>query len=423
MKIVVIIMGADHERYLDMCLDSVKDADQIIYVDGGSKDNSVKLALDKDAKVLQRHYNHKLKTGNSDERNFYLDHLKKNYKGWWCLVLDADEIVDDFSKIRKFMECSAEDKNLYSIRMRHFIYNFRFEDATAETHYVGNRLFIIREGLKYPKGEHVILKDVRARENKTVYMRTNCTTIWHLAYSRLFHILDRYKKNVKYSNVHDKGWLRRWYFSHLFGEYLVKEVNLLDLPRVLLDGFGISRDELYFRDRGVQLQHWQDAADWKRFFKPEKVLEVGCGLGPRVHCMNAVGLDAWGVELSKWAVENSLAPEAVARGDVCKLNIPAGWYDLVVAYDVLEHLDYKDLEKAIDNLIRVSGRFILVSVPFLGDPNLLRDPTHKIKEDRDWWVKQFVEAGLREIKVPKHFLFKDQLLIFEKPDGVCHEVS
>ena len=40
--------------------------------------------------------------------------------------------------------------------------------------------------------------------------------------------------------------------------------------------------------------------------------------------------------------------------------------------------------------------------------------THKIKEDRDWWIKKFIDKGLKLIPTPEHFLYKEQVLIFEK---------
>ena len=68
----------------------------------------------------------------------------------------------------------------------------------------------------------------------------------------------------------------------------------------------------------------------------------------------------------------------------------------------------------IVNRIKSGYKYILVSVPFKGTPNCDADPTHIIKEDKDWWIKQFTDKGLKLIKTPDHFLFKDQILIFEK---------
>ena len=86
----------------------------------------------------------------------------------------------------------------------------------------------------------------------------------------------------------------------------------------------------------------------------------------------------------------------------------------VVAYDLLEHLEYEELDIAISCLIKNTNKYILISVPFKGTPNCENDPTHIIKEDRDWWIKKFTDKGLKEVEVPEHFLFREQLLIFEK---------
>ena len=40
-KLVVCIMGQNCERFIGMCLESVKDADAIVYCDGNSSDNTL----------------------------------------------------------------------------------------------------------------------------------------------------------------------------------------------------------------------------------------------------------------------------------------------------------------------------------------------------------------------------------------------
>jgi len=127
--------------------------------------------------------------------------------------------------------------------------------------------------------------------------------------------------------------------------------------------------------------------------------------------MNTAGIDAAGIELSKYAVSKKMHPHII-QGDILD-NPKMGNYDLSIAYDILEHINYKDLSKAIDNLIHYSKKHILVSVPVIGDPNLEADPTHIIKEDREWWVNRFEEKNCKLIETPEHFLFKEQLLIFE----------
>ena len=40
-------MGQNCERFIDMCLESVQDADAIVYIDGGSTDRTLEIVKDK----------------------------------------------------------------------------------------------------------------------------------------------------------------------------------------------------------------------------------------------------------------------------------------------------------------------------------------------------------------------------------------
>lgn len=407
-------MGQDCEDWLDMCLDSVKDADQIIYVDGGSSDGSVYMAQ-KEGVVISNDYVQDDPDMNGKQRNFYLDYLKKNFDGWWCLVLDADEIVEDFSKVKEFIESTIHQNILYSPRMRHLIGDFCHEDASQPVHFVSNRLFKVSKKLFYPLGEHVILSS----EDEKVSNNFDKTTIWHLPYAPMFHVKKRYDKNLKHSNVHTKKFLKNWYYWHLFGSYPKKQFNPVELPQQLLDKFNINRDELYFANRGLEHKHWLDAVHWREFFKCENALEFGAGRGPRVFAMNKIGIETLGVELSQWAVKTRI-DNNIIEGDILS-DKDYGKHDLVLAYDLLEHIDIDDLSKAIDNILKHSKKHVLISVPALGDPNLENDPTHKIHRPMNWWQRQFTEKGCKLLDTPENFLFKHQLIVLEVPNEKSSE--
>ena len=240
------------------------------------------------------------------------------------------------------------------------------------------------------------------------------TTIWHLAYCpNMWDIKKRYENHLKKSNMHTPEFLKNWRNAHLFGVYPRKQFDPLELPEIILNEFGISRDELYFRNRGLELKHFQDAIHWKEFFKPESAIEFGCGRGPRVFALNNIGISCLGVEISDYALDNLLYP-TITKGNILNYRKPVGIFDLSIAYDVLEHIKYEDLDKAINTLYIFSNKYILVSIPFKGDPNLNADPTHIIKESREWWLQKFLSKGLKEVEVPSHFLYREQLLIFKK---------
>ncbi len=412
-KLVVIIMGQNCEKFIGMCLESVKDADAIVYCDGGSTDETQLKVVSKrgDAIIIENPYNQEDKGMNGKQRNFYLDYVKKNYSDWWCLCLDADEVVEGLNKIKDVIQTAPKDR-VYSPKMRHLIGDLSHEDATHEEHFVLHRLFHIQDDLYYPEVEHPVL------QSKTInkQSRLKGATIWHLSHiAEAFNMKQKYENHLKKSQMHTTEYLKEWYYAHLFGTYPTKQFNPVELPEVILNEFGIDKDELYFANRGLEVKHFIDAIHWKEFFKCKNAIEFGCGRGPRIYALNNISVECYGYDISKFAVNNKLHKN-VYRNDVLDYDEESKCeeIDLSIAYDLLEHIKYEDLEKAINNLIKHSTKNILISVPFKGTPNYDNDPTQIIKEDRDWWIKKFTEKGLKLIPTPEHFLYKEQILIFEK---------
>jgi len=111
MGLVIIIMGQNCEETIGMCLESVKDADVIIYCDGGSTDETLQTIKDfkycihedsyKHVTVIENKYDQDNPNMNGIQRNFYLNYLKENYQDDWALCLDSDDspiLVHTFSK-------------------------------------------------------------------------------------------------------------------------------------------------------------------------------------------------------------------------------------------------------------------------------------------------------------------------------------
>ena len=393
--------------FLPMCLESVKSSDKIIYLDGGSTDGSIEYAESKEANILKFPYSQENPEQNSKSRYYYLQYLKTNFVGDWCLVLDADEVVQDFDNLKE--DISHLNDTLYSIKMRHLIYNFALEDATKEKHYVPNRFFKITEDLFYPSGEHLPLNSKIKVKNITE--NYDGITIWHLAISNLSHIRNRYIKNLKHSAVHSKDFLNIWYRHLLFGTYPIRKIDLNDLPREILNHYQIDKDEIYFNNRGLEIKHFLEVLQWKNEFQPINVLDVGCGLGARVFVFNNYGINCEGFDNSNWAIEHTMVPGKVYLDNLEDIKIFKKTYNLVIVYDVLEHLT--ELGDGIKNLRKLCNKYLLVSIPVIGDPNLLADNTHKQYLYKWEWIERINEAGFRLKETPKHFMYEQQILIFE----------
>lgn len=421
-KLIAVVIGQDCEKTIDMCISSLKDADKIVFVDGGSTDNTLNIIGNR-AKILYHKFDKENPLAISKQRQFYLDYLKQNHLFDMCIVLDADEVLDDdgVENIKNWVSIATDSLERYPIAdvaMQHLINNLITVDATQQIHFVPGRLFIVKDELFYPDGEHTVL-NYKGKEKEPI--KCADTTIWHLGYlGGIWDVKKRYDEQKKRNSGHPKEYLNAWYQTHIFGQYPMRLINPIELPTTILKYYGIDKDAIYFANRGIEVKHYQMAKQWSEYFDDNDyrftILEMGCGRAPYGLAFQTVCEDAeyHGIDISEFAIRNTLVPfDDVEVGDITtyKSEYPA---KLVIAFDVLEHVKINDLDKAIQNVIDNSEKYILISVPVVGDPNLNNDPTHKIKENKDWWINKFTSKGVKLIKTPEHFLYKEQIMIFEK---------
>jgi len=411
-KLIVVIMGQNCEKFIPMCMESVKSADQIIYCDGGSTDKTQEKVIssaydiiDKYNKapviIIENNYDQEDLGMNGRQRNFYLQYLRYHHPEDWALCLDADEVVEDLDKIKEFIQ--EAQPGVYHPRMRHFIGDLSKEDATTPEHFALGRLFKISEALGYPEVEHPVL-----RCGFNAYYRG--TTIWHLGYvNGIFDVKKKYDNHKKKSNMHSLDYLYHWNMSHILGNFPTKLVNVLEIPRVILDNFNIEKDVFYFANRGLTIHNFMMTKDWVAYFNPNSVLDLGCGFGNYGFVFkNIYGIKWTGLELSEYAVKLNPYGLDIKQGDIRNFK-DANRYELVLCVDILEHLDEKDLNIALDN-IKYMGDNFLFSIPFIGDPNLENDATHKLKQTKEWWINKLSQYfDIRD--TPEKWAFSNQILI------------
>lgn len=134
------------------------------------------------------------------------------------------------------------------------------------------------------------------------------------------------------------------------------------------DRMGLSGYERY--DRGTSNADVGAYLVWK-WLPGTRVLDVGCATGYLVEALRELGLDAQGVDVSRWAVEHA-APGA--RGHVFTGDLLAGLpygarrFDVVTTFETLEHLPPADVPRAVRELFRVTRGFLLATIPSFG-PN------------------------------------------------------
>tara|TARA_B100000780_G_scaffold276361_1_gene244781 strand:+ start:2554 stop:3192 length:639 start_codon:yes stop_codon:yes gene_type:complete len=131
----------------------------------------------------------------------------------------------------------------------------------------------------------------------------------------------------------------------------------------------------------------------------KNVLDFGCAKGFMVHALRLLGKEAFGVDVSEYAVEkcHPKVKDYVSKIEAVE-DIKGGW-DLIIAKDVLEHIPKDEILSVLKSL-RARCKSIFVAVP-LGDGERYRireyemDITHVTRESEEWWLTTIVEAGFK----------------------------
>ena len=140
-----------------------------------------------------------------------------------------------------------------------------------------------------------------------------------------------------------------------------------------------------------------EALDIQNHFKFKTCVDYGCAKGFLVNALRIVGCDAWGEDISEYAVENC---HPNVRDYVSLPNDKQ--YDLLICKDVLEHVEVEDIPSVLQKFKKKSKQFFFV-IP-LGDDDRFRireyevDITHVTKKDEEWWIKMFESQGLELVK-------------------------
>lgn len=154
MKVSVAMIVKNEEAMLARCLETVKEADEIIICDTGSEDKTIEVAKQYTDKVYDdfKWIDHFGKAR---------QHAKDKCTGDWILSIDADEVLEgDFSHVREIMQ-RADDQG----------YKFVNVDVVAETSGIRNtfpRIFKNVPEVQWRGAAHNYLIEKDGEERKAV---------------------------------------------------------------------------------------------------------------------------------------------------------------------------------------------------------------------------------------------------------------
>lgn len=131
----------------------------------------------------------------------------------------------------------------------------------------------------------------------------------------------------------------------------------------------------------------------------DRVLDVGCAKGFLVKDLVAEGIDAYGIDVSKYALMHC-EPEVVGRlqiGSCDDLPFPDGSFDAVLAINTIHNLDRNGCIRAVKEIERLapSKGFIQVDSYLTPEQKEIFESwvlTARFHDYPDGWLKVFEEA-------------------------------
>ncbi len=142
-------------------------------------------------------------------------------------------------------------------------------------------------------------------------------------------------------------------------------------------------------DLNERCMHWMRTL-LKYRLPPARTLELGCSHGGFVALMRWAGFDATGLELSPWLVEYAKSAFGVPMltGTIEKQNLEPDSLDLVLHFDVLEHLpDPRTTMQRCMELLKPDG-FMIVQTPCFP----LGRTYEEMVRNKDRFLEQFKPA-------------------------------
>lgn len=175
----VIILTRNEEKWLEGALKTASFADEVVIIDNGSSDNTLKIAKKYTARIFSTPCHSFAKL-----RNLGLEKARGN----WIFYLDADERITE--ELEKELIAITKNKNnklnSYIVPRKNFYFGYRFKYGHSYPDY--QHRFFRKEALmkwKKPLHEEPVLK------NKSVSPGCLSNHLWHFSHRDIKSMIDK----------------------------------------------------------------------------------------------------------------------------------------------------------------------------------------------------------------------------------------
>ena len=183
--------------------------------------------------------------------------------------------------------------------------------------------------------------------------------------------------------------------------------------------------DAYYYQHGCGLPYERNE-NWVEFFQtiadriiadlqPKTVLDAGCAKGFLVEGFRNRGVEAWGVDISEYAIQQiheSIKP--YCRVGSITDSFPQK-YDLIVTIEVVEHMTAEMGKKAIANLCAHADRILFSSTPFD-----FKETTHFNVQPPEYWSREFARHGFfRDVDFDASFI-TSWAVFYQKSNRPAH---
>lgn len=144
---------------------------------------------------------------------------------------------------------------------------------------------------------------------------------------------------------------------------------------------------------------FQILATWvKNTYNPKRILDVGCAKGFLVKALTDLGVEAYGVDVSEYAISNAPADirPNLLKVDLVKDVLPFadGYFGFVTLLGTIEYLDnHQNAVREIKRVLKRGGGLYLTTL-------MKKDPRDKFRinmHSRDFWIKELQAEGFRVV--------------------------